>query len=65
MHGSGAGLDMVTTAFGPRYTWQPPRYRRFAMRVFEADWQRTQLPNSTTGAQNNLHLGAGLILRFY
>jgi hypothetical protein len=112
MHGSGVGLDMVTISFGPRYTWQPARYRRsalygqalvgqangfnsvfptasgatssanglalklgggvnytlsrrFAVRAFEADWVRTQLPNGTTNVQNNLHLGAGLILRFY
>lgn len=112
MHGSGVGLDMVTVTFGPRYTWQPKRYRRtalygqtlvglangynsvfphsggatssanglalkmgggvnytlsrrFAVRVFEADWLRTQLPNATNDAQNNLHLDAGLMLRFY
>jgi peptidoglycan-associated lipoprotein len=112
MHDSGVGLDMVTMTFGPRYTWQPARYRhtvlygqalvgqangfnsvfpsasgptssanglalkvgggvnytlsrRFAVRLIEADWLRTQLPNGTTSVQNNLHLGAGLILRFY
>jgi hypothetical protein len=111
MHGSGVALDMVTTTFGPRYTWQPRRYRRsalygqvlvgeangfnsvfpnfngatssandlalkigggmnytlsrhLAVRVIEAGWLRTQLPNSTTNVQNNLHIGAGLILRF-
>jgi hypothetical protein len=112
MHGSSVGLDMVTITFGPRYTWQPIRYRRsaiygqvligeangfnsvfpnvngatssanglalkigggmnytlsrrLAVRVIEADWLRTQLPNSTTNVQNNLYIGAGLILRFY
>jgi hypothetical protein len=112
MHGSGVGLDMITMTFGPRYTWQPMRYRRsalygqvlvgeangfnsvfpnvngatssanglalkigggmnytlsrhIAVRVIEADWLRTQLPNSTTSVQDNLHLGTGLILRFY
>lgn len=39
--------------------------RRFAVRVVEADWLRTQLPNATTSVQNNLRIGAGLILRFY
>lgn len=39
--------------------------RHFAVRVMEADWLRTQLPNSTTGIQNSLQLGTGLILRFY
>jgi opacity protein-like surface antigen len=111
MHGSGVGLDMMTVTIGPRYTWQPSRYRRYALygqslvglangfnsvfpgsggatasdsglalkvgggvdytlsrriavRVLEASWLRTQLPSATTDAQNNLHLGAGLILRF-
>ena len=35
-----------------------------ALRAFEADWLRTELPNSTTGVQNNLTLGAGIVLRF-
>jgi hypothetical protein len=38
--------------------------RHLALRVFEADWLRTQLPNSTTSVQNNLKLGAGVVLRF-
>jgi hypothetical protein len=109
--GSGVGLDMVTATIGPRYTWQPTRYRRyaflgqaligeangfnstfpkmsgaesrahslalkigcgmnytfsrrFAMRAFEADWLRTQLPNSADGVQNSLHLSAGIVYRF-
>jgi hypothetical protein len=37
---------------------------RFALRAIEADWLRTQLPNSTTNVQNNLRLGAGLIYTF-
>jgi hypothetical protein len=36
---------------------------RIAVRVFEADWLRTQLPNGTTDVQNNLRLGAGVVLR--
>jgi hypothetical protein len=35
-----------------------------ALRVFEADYLRTQLPNSTNNAQNNLQLNAGFVLRF-
>jgi outer membrane immunogenic protein len=35
-----------------------------ALRAFEADWLRTQLPNATTNVQNNLRVGAGLIYRF-
>jgi hypothetical protein len=38
--------------------------RHIAVRAFEADWLRTELPNSTTSAQNNLKLGAGVVLRF-
>jgi hypothetical protein len=37
---------------------------QFALRAFEADWLRTQMPNATTKVQNNLRLGAGLIFRF-
>jgi hypothetical protein len=36
--------------------------RHLAIRAFEADWLRTQLPNSTTSVQNNLRLGAGIVL---
>ena len=110
MNSAGAGLDMVTATFGPRYTWSPrhARYelfgqglagvangfnsvfpnvlgaqsvanslavkagggmnlnlkRHLALRLFEADYLRTQLPNSTNNAQNSLQLGAGLVLRF-
>ena len=32
-------------------------------RLLEASWLRTQLPNSTGNVQNNLILGAGLVLR--
>ena len=35
-----------------------------ALRVLEADWLRTQMPNATTDVQNNLRLGAGLIYKF-
>lgn len=38
--------------------------RHFALRLVEADYLRTQLPNSTNNAQNNLTLGAGVVLRF-
>lgn len=34
-----------------------------AVRAFEADWLRTQLPNSTTNVQNNLRIGAGIVWR--
>ena len=36
----------------------------YALRLFEADYLRTQLPNSTNNAQNNLQLGAGVVFRF-
>lgn len=35
-----------------------------ALRAFQANWLRTQLPNATTSVQNNLELRAGLIFRF-
>ena len=37
---------------------------RFAIRAVDAAWSRTQLPNSTDNVQNNLRLGAGVVLRF-
>jgi outer membrane immunogenic protein len=37
--------------------------RHFGVRVFQADWVRTQLPNGTTDVQNTLRLGAGLVFR--
>jgi hypothetical protein len=30
----------------------------------EADWLRTQMPNSSDNVQNNLRLGAGLVWHF-
>jgi hypothetical protein len=47
----GGGMNVVLTP-------------HLALRAFEADWLRTQLPNSTTNAQNNLRLGAGIVFRF-
>jgi hypothetical protein len=38
--------------------------RRFAIRVLDVSWVRTQLPNSSDDIQNNLRLGAGFVLRF-
>jgi hypothetical protein len=35
-----------------------------ALRAFEADYLRTQFPNTTNNAQNNLQLNAGFVLRF-
>ena len=37
---------------------------RFAIRVLDAGWARTQLPNGTDNVQNTLRLGAGFVLRF-
>lgn len=108
---SGADLTMVTTTFGPRYTWYRPAKhslaifgqgligeahgfnsyfptaagsltdynsfavqvgagvdiglsRHFAVRVIQADWLRTQFPNSTTNVQNSFRIAAGIVLRF-
>jgi hypothetical protein len=109
-NGTGAGLDLVTATFGPRYTqsWAHHRHalfcealagevhgfdsvfptatgvasgadslalqvgggmnlqfsRHLAMRAFEASWLRTQLPNATTGVENNLRIGTGLVFKF-
>jgi hypothetical protein len=38
--------------------------QHIAVRAVEAAWQHTQLPNGTNNIQNDLRLGAGLILRF-
>jgi hypothetical protein len=35
----------------------------FGIRVLQADWIRTELPNGTTNVQNTLRLGAGLLFR--
>lgn len=32
------------------------------VRLLQADWLRTYLPNGTTGVQNSLQLGAGIVL---
>ncbi len=37
---------------------------RLLMRVFEADWLRTELPNADTNVQNNIRLTAGVAVRF-
>jgi len=34
-----------------------------ALRLVEADWLRTQLPNENDSVQNDVYLGAGLVLR--
>ena len=39
--------------------------KRLAIRAIQADWVRTQFPNATTNVQNNLRLGAGLVLRLH
>jgi hypothetical protein len=38
--------------------------RRFAVRAIQADWLRTQFPNSTTNIQNTFRVAAGIVLRF-
>lgn len=37
--------------------------RHFAVRLLQADWLRTQLPNATTNVQNSLQLSAGIVFR--
>lgn len=38
--------------------------RHVAVRAVEAAWQHTQLPNGTNNIQNDLRLGAGIVVRF-
>jgi hypothetical protein len=38
---------------------------RLALRAFQANWLRTQIPNATTNIQNNLDLGAGVVIHFW
>lgn len=38
--------------------------RRVSVHALDAGWLRTQLPNLSTGVQNNLRLGTGLTFRF-
>jgi hypothetical protein len=35
-----------------------------AIRLVQASWLRTQLPNATTNVQNNLLFGTGIVFRF-
>jgi opacity protein-like surface antigen len=109
INSSGVNLTLITTTFGPRYTWSLPSSKlaffghalvgeafgtnsvfpspqgaqtdatslafqlgggadfrltkHIAVRPIQADWLRTQLPNSTTNVQNNLRLGAGIVFR--
>lgn len=37
--------------------------RHVGIRVFQADWVGTELPNGTTNVQNTLRLGAGVVFR--
>jgi hypothetical protein len=46
----GGGLDL-------------PVKHHLALRAFEADWLRTQLPNADTDVQNNIRLAAGVVIR--
>jgi hypothetical protein len=36
---------------------------RFAIRAIEAEYLRTQLPNAADNLQQNLRIGAGVVLR--
>ncbi|MGD0735469.1 MAG: hypothetical protein ABR976_09990 [Terracidiphilus sp.] len=35
-----------------------------SLRAIKVDWLRTQLPNSTTNVQNDVTLGAGVVIKF-
>jgi len=107
-----APISLISTVFGPRYTFAPMRRasffiegmagevnafqstfpaaagsatprtsasslavltgggidwnvsRHLAIRAVQADWLHTQLPNGGDNTQNNLRLGAGLVIKF-
>lgn len=48
---AGGGLDLELSRFS-------------ALRVFQADYYYTRFPNGVNNHQNNLRLGAGLLIRF-
>jgi hypothetical protein len=60
--GSQPGANSLATQVGGGIDYSFSR--RLAIRVFDAAWSRTQLPNSTDNVQNNLLLGTGVVLRF-
>jgi hypothetical protein len=60
--GSQSGANSLATQVGGGMDYSISG--RFAVRVFDAAWSRTQLPNSTDNVQNNLLLGSGVVLRF-
>ena len=108
INSSGIGLDMITAAAGPRYTFKRGKVllfgqalageamafnglfphkstvettansialvggggaemmlsRRVALRIIEANWMYTQLPNGTGNEQGALSLGAGIAYWF-
>jgi opacity protein-like surface antigen len=37
---------------------------RVSLQLLQADWLRTQLPNSSTGVQNHLSINAGIVFHF-
>jgi outer membrane immunogenic protein len=67
MNGSGVGLDIVTTTFGPRYTWSPA-HRRYALfgqfLIGTANGMNSVFPTATgTESSSNglaLQLGGGI-----
>ena len=114
INATGVNLTLVSTTFGPRYTWALPVHktsarqlrffaetmggivngldsafpdpsgvqsnaegtalqvgggvdltlsRHFALRLMQAHWLRTWIPNAYTGAQNNFTTGAGIVFR--
>jgi hypothetical protein len=60
--GADASAQGLAIQVGGGINW--PLTRHISARGVEADWLRTQLPNSTTNVQNNLRIGTGLVYRF-
>jgi hypothetical protein len=38
--------------------------QRFALRLLDASWLRTQIPNGTDNVENTLRIGTGVVVRF-
>jgi hypothetical protein len=38
--------------------------KHLALRLIDASWVRSRIPNSTTDTQNDLRLSAGVVFRF-
>jgi hypothetical protein len=61
--GSGVKTDYISFALQVGGGVDIGISRHFAVRIFQADWLRTEFPNANTNVQNNLRLSAGIVFR--